>query len=190
MAVNRSTYLAQLPAQVKSVNDALVEVCKVVTTGANPTFDIDQVWGAAAADNIKTYVGGLAINADLTNTVKTVKGAAAGAAIMNAINTGVGGLETVIHEILDKVEAAANPAMLQALTDLLHAHDPGTYGTAPFGLVPAIAGIITSGGGDANALTGPLNEIADAGTKVTAMLAFADFADATLVLLKKALSPA
>lgn len=190
MSVNRSTYLAQLPAQVKSVNDALVEVCKVVTTGANPTFDIDQVWGAAAADNIKTYVGGLGINTDLSNTVKTVKGNAAGAAVVNAINTGVGGLETVIHQILDKVEAAANPATLEALNDLLHAHDPNTYGTAPFGLIPAIGGIITAAGGNPDALTGPLNEIADAGTKVTAMLAFADFADATLVLLKKALNPA
>lgn len=190
---DRSAMLGQLPSQVKSVNDALVEVCKVLTSsnapGATP-FNVDKVWGAAAEADIKAYVTGLTINADLTNAVKTLKNNSAGAAVVGGIDTVVGGLETVIDQILSKVQAAADSNTLDALQDLLKAHDPGTYGAAPFGLIPAISGIITAAGGNPAALTGPLNEIAEAGAIVQAMLAFADFADGTLLLLKKALNPA
>ncbi|MDF2629560.1 MAG: hypothetical protein K0R39_3391 [Symbiobacteriaceae bacterium] len=193
MPVNREEMLAELPAQVKAVNDALVEVCKVLTTSNAPgakVFDVAKVWGENAENDIRAYVVDLSINPDITSAVTTIKGNSAGSAVMNGINTVIGGLSSVISQIVSTANAVADPGVMAAFQQLTQAHDENQYGQAPFGLIPGIAGIITAAGGDANALTGALDEIGEAANIVQAMSAFANFADGTLALLQKALNPA
>lgn len=193
MPVNRESMLAELPAQVKSVNEALVEVCKVLTTsnapGATP-FDVNEVWGATAKDDIKKYVTELKINPDITEAITTIKGNSAGSAVIGGIETVVGGLSGVVSQIVSKANAVADGDVMAAFQNLLQSHDEGQYGQAPFGLIPGITGIITAAGGDPSALTGTLDDIADAASIVAGMTAFANFADGTLALLTKALNPA
>ncbi|HWI64927.1 MAG TPA: hypothetical protein VNT75_24120 [Symbiobacteriaceae bacterium] len=190
MATKRDTMFQQLPSQAKAVSDALVEVCKVITAGTAQPFAVAEVWGATAQDDIKAYVTGLNVNTDLSDAVKTIKDSSAGAAVIGGIDKVVNGIETVIAQVLAKADAVADTQMMTALTDLLKPHDQGTYGQAPFGLIPALTGIVTAAGGNPAALTGTLEEIAEAAEAVTGFAALAEFADGTLALLHKAFNPA
>lgn len=191
---DREKLFASLPEPMKKINQAVDEMNKVVTGGK---FDPDQIWGKQAADDVKTYMDALPVDAKLKEELnKLLNGAPS--MVFDAINTMIKGLQDVVGKIQSKAESVGNDVLgrIDALNNLSANHQANNYqfDDKKFGLFPAITGIVTAAAGaepvDFNQIMGPINQAADYIQNAMSVSHFVTYAISSIDLLNRALNTA
>jgi hypothetical protein len=192
--VDRTARFEALPQRLKDVSNALKEMNEVITGGS---FDIAQIWGATAVDNITTFMDSQTVLADLATTVHNLlNGLPGGSSVSSAIQTAIDGVQSVITKV-QSTAADLGGSRLDAFKRLAspHSTNPGyTYQPAPaagFGLVPAIAGLVAAAADtefSPDSVLGPINQVMDVANAAQGVADFVEYAVASVELLKKALT--
>lgn len=194
MPVNRTTDFQALPAKLKQINAALSEMNEVITGGA---FNADQIWGATAADNVKTYMSGLAVSPDLKGQIdKLLKGVPASDEVGKAVKTVLDGVHKAVAKIQKVSDELAMGDRMEAFKKLNLPHpdnsyDPGADATKGYGFFPALEGVLNNTldtNADLDDIMGPLQQVAAVALAGQAVLVFTDYAASSFELLQKALT--
>ncbi len=181
---------------LQGVNDSLDELVKVLGGDDANAFDPTTVWPDSEINDLPAHTAKVLsdlkaapVDGDLNGAIKRLlDGVPTGDTIKVAVDAVVGALGSIVEnagKLRDKLGATDR---IKAFNELNEAHAGGTYGTANFGLFPAIGEVVNAAGGEVNAKAAlaPLAEVAGAIASADGYLIFANYALGTLDLLKRA----